>query len=71
MRQRPIPHPRQRDKVNTGHASEYAITVDTTLPLSVIASHSSGEGQEEAETELTEVDRAPTPFMSRGRVPMV
>jgi hypothetical protein len=69
MRQRPIPHPQQRNKVNAGHTSEYASTVDTVLPLNVVAIQPSGEEQEEPETELNEDDRVPTPFVSRGRVP--
>jgi hypothetical protein len=70
VRQRSIPQPRQRNKAGTGHSSEYASTVDTVLPLKVIATHSSGEEQEAAETEQNEIGRAPTPFVSRGRVPV-
>jgi hypothetical protein len=64
----PIPHPRQRDKVHTGHTSEYDSTVKTVLPLNVVATDPSGEEQEEAETELNGSGRASTPFMSRGWV---
>jgi hypothetical protein len=69
MRQHPEPQPRQLNKVNAGHTSEYASTVDTVLPLNVVAIQPSGEELEEAETELNEDDRVPTPFVSRGRVP--
>jgi hypothetical protein len=69
-RRSPIPHPRQRDNFHTGHASEYASTVKPVLPLNVVATDPSGEEQEEAETELNGSGRAPTPFVSRGRVPV-
>jgi hypothetical protein len=42
-----IPHSRQRDKVNAGHTSKYASTVDTVLPLKVIATDPSGQVQEQ------------------------
>jgi hypothetical protein len=70
VRQPPIPQPRQRNKTGTGHISENASTVDTVLPLDVIATDPSGKEQEEAETEQNEIGRAPTPFVSRGRVPV-
>jgi hypothetical protein len=61
IRQLPIPQPRQRNKKGTGHSSEYASTVDIVLPLNVIATNPSGGEQEEAEIELNEISRAPTP----------
>jgi hypothetical protein len=50
------------------HSSECASTIDTVLPLNVIATNQSGDEQAEAETELNESGRAPTPFVSRGRI---
>jgi hypothetical protein len=71
VRQRPIPQPQRRNRDGTRRNS-YASTVDTVLPLplNVIATDQSGGEQEEAETELDGNDRAPTPFVSRGRVPV-
>jgi hypothetical protein len=65
------PQPQRRNRDGTRHNS-YASTVDSVLPLplNVIATNQSGGEQEEAETELDGNDRAPTPFVSRGRVPV-
>jgi hypothetical protein len=69
-RQHPIPRPRQQNNARTDYSSEYASTIDTALSLNVIATNQSGGEQEEAGTELNEVSRASTPFVSRGRVPV-
>jgi hypothetical protein len=67
-RRSPVLQPRQRTKIGTRHSSKYASTVDTALPLKVMTSNPSGEEQEEVETELNGISRAPTPFVSRVRV---
>jgi hypothetical protein len=68
-RQRPIPQPRRRNKDDSRLDSSTS-TVDTVLPLHVIVNEPSGGEQEEAETELNGNEREPTPFVSRGRVPV-
>lgn len=64
----PFPRQRRRTKTDTRHSSEVISTLDTVLPLHVIASNQDGEAQEEVETDLDAVSSAPTPFVSRERV---
>jgi hypothetical protein len=66
----PQPRPRPRRNIEAQLSEESVCTVNTVLPLHVVESALGGEEQEEAETDLTAVSRAPTPFVSRGRVPV-
>jgi hypothetical protein len=67
VRHRPIPQPRQQKAEGVGQPVEYASALDNILPLNVIAHESSR--QREAEEELRTTERAPSPFVARGRVP--
>ena len=72
VRQRPIPQPRRSPKATAGVSSEYASTIDTVLPLNVIAAEARGDERgEEADIELKQEDRPLTPFVHRGRLPVV
>jgi hypothetical protein len=67
IRQHPIPQPRQRNAMGISRSSEYASTIDTVLPLKVIAADPSGGEPEEAETQLNENDRILPPSCLEGR----
>jgi hypothetical protein len=68
----PNPHsrPRPRRNIDAQLSEESVHTVNTALPLHVIESTLEGEEQGEAEIDSTTVSRAPTPFVSRGWVPV-
>jgi hypothetical protein len=67
----PHPRPRLRRNVDAQLSEESVCTVNTLLPLHVTESTPEGEEQGEAETDLTTDSRAPTPFVSRGLIPVV
>jgi hypothetical protein len=64
LKQKPFPRPRQR----IANCNESISTLDTVLPLNVIAADPNMDREEEAETALDESSRVPTPFVSRGRL---
>jgi hypothetical protein len=66
----PFPRPQPRTHINARHSGSFVNTLETVLPLHVIESTREGEDRDEVETELNSVRRAPTPFVSRGRVPV-
>jgi hypothetical protein len=69
VRHRPIPQPRQQKAREAGQPVEYVSAVDNILPLNVVVHESSGRQRETEEEELRTTERAPTPFVVRGRVP--
>jgi hypothetical protein len=65
-----FPRPKPRTSINIRHSGSFINTLETVLPLHVIESTHEEEEQDEIETDLNAVSRAPTPFVSRGRVPV-
>jgi hypothetical protein len=61
---KPLPRTRQRSE----YCNESISTLDTVLPLNVIATDPITDKEEEAGTALDETTRVPTPFVSRGRL---
>jgi hypothetical protein len=64
---KPKPFPRIRQ--HSEYCNESSTTLDTALPLNVIVTNPNVENEGEAETAVGETGRAPTPFVSRGRLP--
>jgi hypothetical protein len=62
---KPLPRTQQRSE----YCNELISTLDTVLPLNVIATDPITDKEEEAETALYETTRVPTPFVSRGQLP--
>jgi hypothetical protein len=65
-----FPRSRPRTNINARHSGGFISTLETVLPLHVIESTHEGEEQDDAETDLNAVSRAPTPFVSRRGVPV-